>query len=74
LLRSEVELPRIPSRKPTPSAKPRPARKRANTAVRAEQALEDTSNKPPPPPTDDPSRDKTAIDEDGVMEPLKHAD
>ena len=52
---------------------PRSPRKRADTKDRAEQALERTSDKPPQ-RTDDPARDKATIDEDGVIEPLKHAD
>lgn len=54
--------------------KPRPNRKqkRPDTHDRAEQALEQASDKPAP-RTDDPSRDKAKI-EDGVIEPLKHAD
>lgn len=54
------------------SAKPS-KRKRTNTSGRAAQALENASDKPPQ-RTDDPSRDKTSINDDGVIEPLKHAD
>jgi hypothetical protein len=53
-------------------SRPRPARKRATTVERAEQVLEQASDKPAP-RTDDPTRDKAKI-EDGVIEPLKHAD
>lgn len=58
--------------KPARPPQPPPARQRASTVERAEQALEQTSDKPPP-RTDDPARDKAKI-EDGVIEPLKHAD
>jgi hypothetical protein len=54
------------------NTKPVPARKRATTVERAEQALEQASDKPPP-RTDDPSRDKAHI-QDGAIKPLKHAD
>ncbi|HUQ08100.1 MAG TPA: hypothetical protein VM261_36645 [Kofleriaceae bacterium] len=58
--------------KPRKTPKPQPARPRATTVERAEQALEQASDKPPP-RTDDPARDKATI-EDGVIKPLKHAD
>ena len=53
------------------SAPHRP-RKRASTVERAERALQDFSDKPPQ-KTDDPAKDRTAI-EDGVIKPLDHAD
>lgn len=49
-----------------------PERKRATTVERAEQALEQASEKPVQ-HTDDPSRDKATI-EDGAIAPLEHAD
>lgn len=57
--------------RPARSGSRRP-RKRASTVERAERALQDFSDKPPP-STDDPARDRTAI-EDGALKPLDHAD
>lgn len=53
--------------------KPKPEKsKRATTAEVAERVLEKASDKPKP-RTDDPARDEARI-EDGVLEPLPHAD
>ncbi len=60
-------------RKRPPKTAPRGKRARATTVERATRALEDLGEKKPPQKTDDPARDRTAI-EDGALAPLDHAD